>query len=227
MEFIRKIIDDNIPIWDQCMDTPFVQDMKSGRLSLENFKEYMIQDSIYLKHYARIYGKAIYHAVTLREIRIYHSMMDFVTEQESTVRLHYLEQFGITDDEIELITPLPENRNYLDFMYTVAERGDGCEILMAVLPCMLSYSYLFRRLLAKPESWKSKYRDFIDDYADDRYAENCRQWCIFAQQKCGALSGTEQEKLGHIFKRASLLELDFWNMVYRKHTGKRKEKTES
>ena len=27
----------------------------------------MIQDSIYLKNYARIYGKAIFHADTLRE----------------------------------------------------------------------------------------------------------------------------------------------------------------
>ena len=63
MSFMEEILDRNIPIWDRCIATPFVQGIKSGNLDLESFKTYMIQDSIYLKHYARIYGKAIYHAV--------------------------------------------------------------------------------------------------------------------------------------------------------------------
>ena len=60
------------------------------------------RDSIYLKNYARIYGKAIFHADTLREIQLYYSMLNFVNDTESEVRLDYLKQFCMTDNDIEL-----------------------------------------------------------------------------------------------------------------------------
>ena len=41
-------------------------------------------------------------------------MLNFVNDTESEVRLDYLKQFYITDDDIELIAPLPENQNYID-----------------------------------------------------------------------------------------------------------------
>lgn len=164
MAFMKDILTHNIPIWEECAATPFVQEVQTGKLPLEKFKRYMIQDSIYLKNYARIYGKAIFHAATLREIQLYYSMLNFVNDTESEVRLDYLKQFCITDDDIELIAPLPENQNYIDFMFEIASHGKNEEILMAVLPCMLSYSYIFRKLAAVPTSRQSRYWDFIKDY---------------------------------------------------------------
>ncbi len=216
MSFIEGVLEQNKLLWDKCIATMFVQDMKDGRLPIEDFKEYMVQDSIYLKNYARVYGKAIYHAETLREIQLYYSILDFVTDTESAVRLNYLRQFGMVDDDIELIAPLPENQNYIDFLFEIAEGGNGCEILMAVLPCMLSYSYIFRKLAEEPESRRSRYWDFIQDYADDRYADNCKEWCAFAEKKCGSLSEAERKRLESIFERAGYLELNFWNMAYRR-----------
>lgn len=98
MAFMKDILTHNIPIWEECAATPFVQEVQTGKLPLEKFKRYMIQDSIYLKNYARIYGKAIFHADTLKEIQLYYSMLNFVNDTESEVRLDYLKQFGMTDD---------------------------------------------------------------------------------------------------------------------------------
>ena len=64
-------------------------------------------------------------------------MLNFVNDTESEVRLDYLKQFCMTDNDIELIAPLPENQNYIDFMFEIASHGKNEEILMAVLPCML------------------------------------------------------------------------------------------
>lgn len=158
MSFMKRVLEKNIPIWEECIATPFIQELKTGALPMECFKEYMIQDSIYLKHYARIYGKMIYHAKSLREIQLYYSILSFVTETESAVRLRYQERFGMTDDDIEQIMPLPENQAYIDFLLETAKGGDGKEMLMAVLPCMMSYSYIFRRLASRPESRNSGYR---------------------------------------------------------------------
>ena len=54
MSFMESILQQNKPVWDKCIATLFVQDMKDGKLPIEDFKEYMIQDSIYLKNYARV-----------------------------------------------------------------------------------------------------------------------------------------------------------------------------
>lgn len=215
MSFMQEVLQKNIPIWDKCAATPFVQELQNGTLPLEKFKDYMIQDSIYLKHYARVYGKAMYHSTVLKDIQIYYSILNFVTDTESAVRLSYLKQFDMTDDDIELIEPLPENQNYIDFMLRIAESGNVCEILMAVLPCMLSYSYIFRKIAAMPGTVNSRYYDFIQDYSEDEYFESGKLWSDFADKKCNSLTVTEQEKLSCIFEQASLLELDFWKMAYR------------
>ena len=217
MSFMKKILSNNTPIWDKCADTPFVREMQDGTLPIECFKEYMIQDSIYLKNYARICGKAIYHAATLKDIQVYYSMLDFVTDKESLVRLSYLKQFGLTDDDIEFIAPLPETRNYIAFLFEIAERSSEYEILMAALPCMLSYSYIFQKIASDPKAKASKYRDFIFDYSDALYAGQCRELCAFANGKCKSLDESKKEQLSGIFQRASLLELDFWNMAYRRN----------
>lgn len=215
MSFMKETQDQNVPIWDECAATQFVRELQAGSMPLEKFKRYMIQDSIYLKNYARVYGKAIYHSTTLKDIQLFYSVLNFVTDTESAVRLKYLKQFGMTDNDIELIKPLPQNQNYIDFMLEIAEQGNICEMLMAVLPCMLSYSYIFRKIAAEPNTSQSRYWDFIQDYADEQYFESCRLWSDFTNEKCKTLSDKEKEKLRYIFEKASLLELDFWKMAYR------------
>lgn len=215
MSFMKETLDRSLPVWNACADTPFIRELKKGTLPLEKFKRYMIQDSIYLKHYARVYGKAMYHSTSLKDIQLYYSVLRFVTDTESAVRLSYLKQFGLTDDDIEGLTPLPENQEYIDYMLEIAETGSVSEMLMAVLPCMLSYSYIFRKIAAKPDTEKSRYWDFIQDYAAECYADDCTLWSAFADEKCASLAGQEQERLAGIFEKASLLELDFWNMAYK------------
>ena len=216
MSFMSEVLEKNIRVWDVCAGTPFIRELQAGTLPEEKFKQYMIQDSIYLKNYARIYGKAIYHSENLRDIQVYYSVLSMVTEEESAVRLAYLKKFGLTDDDIEKEEARAENREYIEFLFKIADRGNIPEILMAALPCMISYSYIFRKIAKMAGTADSKYFDFIADYAEDGYFESCKRLCGFAERKCGGLADREKKKLSRIFRRASLLELSFWKMAYRK-----------
>lgn len=213
MTFMQKVISRSKPIWDSCAATPFVRGLIDGTLPEECFRTYMIQDSLYLKQYARMFGLAIYRAQSLRDIQLYASVLCEVTDSESTVRLRYLQQLGLTDDDITHMQPLPACQTYMDFLQAAANRQDERELLMAVLPCMLSYSAIFRQAAAQLESSRSRYADFILDYADDAYAAECVRWSAFADAKCSACSDTEQRHLCDVFTQASWLELDFWNMA--------------
>ncbi len=215
MSFIREALKRSQGIWDECAGTPFVQAIKAGTLPIEKFKAYMIQDSIYLKHYARVYGMAMYRSTTLKEIQMYYSALSFVTETESAVRRSYLKQFGITDDDIEFIPAFPENQRYIDFMTAAAENGELPEILMAILPCMLSYCYIFKKIAAEPSARSSRYWDFISDYANMRFDDICLSWQIYTDSLCDSMPAEKKGKLNEIFAKGNLLELDFWKMAYR------------
>lgn len=214
MSFMNEIVQDSMPIWEACIRTPFIQELTSGTLPMEKFKQYMIQDSIYLKNYARVYGKAIYCSTSLRDIQLYYNILNFVTDTESAVRIKYLEQFGLTDDDIEHIPLLPANESYVRFLLDTAAKNDVPQMLMAVLPCMLSYSYIFRAIMNCSAQSGTRYQDFIADYAEESYAHDCSLWCHFADEKCSLFNEREKKHLQSIFRKASLLELDFWEMAY-------------
>ena len=220
MSFIKEAIAHSQDIWDECLASPFVQEIKDATLPMEKFKEYMIQDSIYLKHYAKVFGGAIYHATTLKEIQMYYSSLAYVNDTESTVRTNYLKQFGITDDEIEFIKPQPENKNYIDFMMAYAAKGDTAEILMATMPCLLSYIYIFKIVAQEEAICGSLFEEFVSEYLGERIDKVSKCWRDFVDEKCDNLPKQEKVKLLGIFREGSRLELEFWQMAYR---GKKDE----
>ena len=44
------------PIWEEIMKEPFIQEMIDGTLPVEKFKNYTIQDTLYLKGFSKTYA---------------------------------------------------------------------------------------------------------------------------------------------------------------------------
>lgn len=210
MSFVKHVVDDSIDIWNQCLNHPFLQEMSRGTLPEEKMKLYMIQDSLYLRDYARMYAAAIYNS------QLYYMLLGFVTEGESVTRLKYLKKYGLTDNDIDKMTKLPENKAYTNHMLKYAEKGDIPEILMAVLPCLFSYVYIFRKLVETvSDIEKSKYIDIINDYSIDEYVKTCEDFGKFTEEKCKNCSEERKKELLKIFRQSSEHELQFWEMSYK------------
>ena len=59
---------DVAPVWHQFVNHPFVLAMGDATLPLESFKGYLIQDYLYLVHFARANALASYKAKSLEDI---------------------------------------------------------------------------------------------------------------------------------------------------------------
>lgn len=59
---------DVAPVWHKFVYHPFVLAMGSGKLPLESFKNYLIQDYLYLVHFARANALASYKANSIEDI---------------------------------------------------------------------------------------------------------------------------------------------------------------
>ena len=167
LPFVSALVQADLPVWEQCLQAEFLQKMENGTLSEDCFKSYLVEDSLYLREYAKIFAWGMTKATTMAAMRTYYSLLSFVQENEDLTRLRYLEQYGLREADIQSLPLRPESRAYLDCMIDAARTGEGeAECLMACLPCMLSYGWLFQKLLQRSPAVKDTYYGaLVLDYA--------------------------------------------------------------
>lgn len=213
---LESIIRGSMDLWEGYLTHPFITGLADGTLSDERFLHYLIQDTLYLREYARVFAMAMYRSSTMEEIRAYYSILSFVQSDESTFRLRCLQEAGLDSAAVDRMDFCPENRAYCDFMLEMAEQHGVIEILMAILPCMFSYAWLFARLTERyPAICESRYWPFIEGYTSEAYADDCRSWADFTEQRLQQADAQELARLGDLFRRSSQYEAGFWDMSYR------------
>ena len=68
MSRMERIIADSMDLWKAAADEPFLDEMGRGTLSKELFRNYIIQDSIYLRYYLKAFAMGMFKAGTLRDM---------------------------------------------------------------------------------------------------------------------------------------------------------------
>ena len=146
--FVQKLVQVCLPVWEKCLHSEFLTHLADGTLDEACFKGYIVEDSLYLREYAKVFAWGMTKARTMETLRNYYSLLGFVQESEDVTRLHYLEQFGLSEADLQALPLRPENRAYVDYMIDTARNSEGAaECMMACLPCMLSYGWIFQKLL--------------------------------------------------------------------------------
>ena len=213
MNFMDRVIARSMPLWEAAASEPFVTAMGEGTLSRELFYGYIVQDSIYLRDYLKAYAMAIFKSRTLREMQVFYSALGFVNDSENATRLGYLADAGLTDAEVESIPKRKACADYTRFLVETAEREEIPEILMAVMPCMLGYRYVFEELEKRyPAVLDGYFGPLVRDYTGEGYAAACKTWTDYCEEVCAPLSAERKERLAGIFEEASRHELYFWRM---------------
>ena len=188
MSFLDTCIQDSLPIWRSCLETPFLRRMAEG---------YIVDDSLYLREYSKVFAWGMIHSNDMEEIRNYYSLLAFVNEAEDSTRRYYLKRYGLLDEEIQPLPLRPENRAYVDYMLNAAKNAaDAADCMMACLPCMLSYGWIFGEMLKNvPAVQNTPYARFVNDYAGERYESICKAWEAFTEKVCAGVS-PEREEIG-------------------------------
>ena len=144
----------------------------------------------------------------------------FVNEAEDSTRRYYLKRYGLLDEEIQSLPLRPENRAYVDYMLNAAKNADDAvDCMMACLPCMLSYGWIFGEMLKNvPTVQNTPYARFVNDYAGERYESICKAWETFTEKVCAGVSPEREAHCLEIFRTCSEHEHHFWEMAARPRT---------
>lgn len=212
MSFIDTCIADSLPIWEDCLRSEFLVKMTKGTLEEKCFRDYMIDDSLYLRQYAKVFAWGIIGTDDPEAMRTFYSFLSFVNEGEGSTRLHYLKVFGLSDAEVQTLPQRPQNKAYTDFMLKASQEG-AAECMMASLPCTLSYGWIFSQMLKQhPQMRQTSYWPMLQDYTEKGYAEICDRWIAFGNKLCTDLPQVRLDRCLEIFRECSRLELGFWEM---------------
>lgn len=214
MTFMDRIIADSLKLWEDAANEDFLEKMGTGTLEKKRFYDYIVQDSIYLRDYLKAFAMAIFKSRSLREMQVFYSVLGFVNDSENATRLRYLADNGMTDDDVEKAIRKPACAAYTSFLTGTAEKEDIPEILMAVMPCMLGYHFVFSRLLERhPGVLDTYYGPLVADYTSSYYKECCDYWTSYCNEVCSGLDESRKERLDSLFQEASRHELYFWQMA--------------
>lgn len=223
MTFSERLVrDPRVKVYyESYLAHPFVKGIGEGTLSRDRFKKYLIQDSLYLKDYGKVYASAFLLVDRIEDLQFLHSCIGVVVSDETNMHTQYLMDYGLDVYKVDNDSVLPETRAYLDYMLSFVPTGNVKEIFMSALPCTLTYEFIGKEL---KESYKETlennyYKAWIEAYAGKDFEVFSVESCRLLDRLCEGISAEEEEHLIQIFLKACEHEMDFWEMSYRINEG--------
>lgn len=206
--------------WTAYTHHAFVAQLAEGRLAERSFRHYLVQDYLFLIHFARAYALAVYKADRLAEMREAAAAVNALLHTEMQLHVDYCAEWGLDEDTM-LATP--ESRATLAYTRYVLEAGmsgDLLDLLVALAPCACGYGEIGARVIADSGTRLegNPYRAWIALYGGEEFQQVSRnavtQIDRVAEQRLGSdpTASPRWPALVEVFRNATRLEADFWQM---------------
>ncbi|MCT4661808.1 MAG: thiaminase II [Tissierellales bacterium] len=198
------------------MRHPFVRGLANGNLDKNKFRKYLIQDTLYLKDYAKVYAYAFLLGESIEDLQFLHTCIGVVMSEETNMHIKYLNDFGLNVYEIDNMEIEKANRDYLDYMLGFSKENDMKSIFVAALACTLTYEYIGKQLKYERlnDDKRHYYDPWIDEYAGKSFESFSIKSCELIDRYCADISLEEQERLIDIYIKACEYEMGFWDMSF-------------
>lgn len=216
MKFTDYLFKEVEEIWNDYLTHPFVKEIGEGTLDKDKFKNYLIQDYLYLKEYSKVFCIGIVKSRTMEEMRFFYNSIKGTMNDETAVHIKYLEGFGMSQEDVEKCGCKLVTSSYTGYMQALALTGELKEIAATIMPCTWSYSYIGKYLLETyGENLENNfYKQWIESYTSQEYTDFTNAWIEYINYICKNITEDEKKKLIGIFINSSIHEMKFWDMAY-------------
>lgn len=206
--------------WSAYVEHDFVRRLAEGSLPEACFRHYLIQDYLFLVHFARAYALAVYKADNLEDMRRAASTLDALLNTEMGLHVRSCAAWGLSEAEMAAVPEADANLAYTRYVLDTGMAGDVLDLLVALAPCVLGYGEIGARLLNDPATRLdgNPYREWIETYGGTEYQEAAAaagaQLERVARDRLGADPARTPRwvSLSRSFRTATRLEVGFWAM---------------
>ncbi|WP_428699623.1 thiaminase II [Stappia sp.] len=208
------------PAWGAYTNHAFVAGLADGSLPRANFLHYLVQDYVFLHHYARAWALAVVKSETPAEARFAAGTVDALLNTELALHVGVCAEAGISEDALESAAEERENLAYTRYVLESGLTGDFLDLVAALAPCALGYGEIGARL-AREASPDTPYRAWIDTYSGKDYQDVCHRVARLLEETAASRLGPDPVAvprwafLSKRFRTATELEIGFWDMGLR------------
>ncbi|WP_149746605.1 thiaminase II [Rhizobium sp. RU35A] len=209
-----RLIEANATDWQSYTQHRFVRELAEGTLPEAAFRHYLRQDYLFLIQFARAWGLAVYKSRTLAEIRQGLDSLKAIVEVELGLHVGYCAQWGIDEAALEDLSESRATLAYTRYVLDAGMSGDLVDLHVALAPCIIGYGEIARWILQQPFTVLegNPYADWIAMYAGDEYQALVASELQWLDERLSALDAARMAALSTVFRDATRLEADFWQM---------------
>jgi thiaminase (transcriptional activator TenA) len=193
----------------------FVLRLASGELPEACFRRYLIQDYLFLVHFARAWGLAIYKSDTLGEMRRAQRLAAATLDVEIGLHIDYCRGWGLSEAAMMAEPEATQTIAYTRFVLDRGVAGDRLDLETALAPCIVGYAVIAAERAADPMTRLdgNRYREWLEMYAGSEYQELAREAQAALDEQFARRGGEGRfPSLAAAFNTAARLEADFWQM---------------
>ena len=201
--------------WGAYTKHDFVLLLARGELPEACFRRYLIQDYLFLTHFARAWGLAIYKSDTLGEMRRAQRLVGATLDVEIGLHVEYCRGWGLSEAAMIAEPEAMETIAYTRFVLDRGLAGDRLDLETALAPCIIGYAAIAAERMADPATRLdgNRYRDWLEMYAGSEYQDLAREAAGALDEQFARRAGEGRfPSLAASFATASWLEADFWQM---------------
>ena len=149
---------------------PFVQRLSAGTLPLASFQAYLVQDYLFLIHFARAKALAVVKGESLGAMREKAAAVLAILD-ETKLHLKYCAEWGLSEADVVATPESVETVSYTRWVLDRGLHGDILDLEVALAPCTVGYGEVALRVLADPARQVdgNPYQSWIDTYGAEDY----------------------------------------------------------
>jgi thiaminase/transcriptional activator TenA len=214
-ELFRRLVAAAGDIWPAYTRHDFVLQLAYGDLPEAAFRRYLVQDYLFLLHFARAWGLAVYKSDTLAEMRQAQSLVAATLDVEIGLHVEYCRGWGLSEAAMAAEPEALQTIAYTRFVLDRGLAGDRLDLEVALAPCMIGYAEIAAERTADPATRQvgNPYREWLEMYAGDEYQQLAREMAAALDEQFARRGGEGRlPALAATFATAARLEADFWQM---------------
>ncbi|GGO86346.1 thiaminase II [Wenjunlia tyrosinilytica] len=194
---------------------PFLQGLTDGTLPRDAFRHFVVQDSHYLRDYARALAVCAAKAPTEDDVRSFADDAVGAIAAEQEMHAGFMAELGGERPEDAVV--LPTTRAYTSYLLATVHGGSFTDGLAAVLPCYWIYARVGTELLAK-SSPDPLYARWIAAYGDEAFQSVVRRVLGIADRVGQDCSPAQRRGAVEHFTTTARYEWMFWDAAWRKES---------
>jgi thiaminase/transcriptional activator TenA len=193
----------------------FVARLAAGTLPQACFRRYLVQDYLFLLHFARTWGLAIYKSDTLAEMRRAQGLVAATLDIEIGLHIDYCRGWGLSEAAMAAEPEAVATIAYTRFVIDRGLAGDRLDLETALAPCVIGYGEIAAERMADPATRLdgNPYREWLEMYAGAEYQSLARDAEAALDEQSARRGGDQRfRSLAATFATAARLEANFWQM---------------